>query len=96
MILYFKIIFSYGFEIMRLEGTYKSALVGLLSNYPIKVFIMGQRRLDPDALKIAEFQPSDPGWPTFFRLNPILFWSHAQVWEFLLQYDLPYCCMFVS
>ena len=27
-------------------------------------------------------------------LNPILDWTYAQVWEFLLDYKLPYCKLY--
>ena len=28
------------------------------------------------------------------RINPILKWSYNEIWDFLLRYELPYCCLY--
>jgi FAD synthetase len=83
----------YGFELMELCGSFKPALVDLLARYPIKAIVMGQRRIDPDAVTLNMISQSDTqrGWPDFARVNPIIDWSYAQVWSFLRDFELPYC-----
>lgn len=84
---------AYNFRIVNLEGSFRSALTSLLATHPIRAIFMGQRRDDPGSTP-AEIAKSDPGWPEFNRLNPILDWTYAQVWEFLRMYHLPYCTLY--
>ncbi len=85
---------TYGVTLTPLAGSFKAALVTLLQAHPIRVIVMGQRRIDPDAANLTVAAASDPGWPVFVRLNPILDWSYALVWRFLLQFELPYCVLY--
>lgn len=59
---------------------------------------MGQRACDPGGTKITHCSPSDvnSGWPAFDRLNPLLQWSYADVWQFLFQFQVPYCELYAQ
>lgn len=37
---------------------------------------------------------TDPGWPTYERVNPIINWSYTSVWEFLRRFNVPYCTLY--
>ena len=38
--------------------------------------------------------PTDPGWPAFERVNPIINWSYGQVWDYLRRFKVPYCSLY--
>ncbi|EGD79783.1 hypothetical protein PTSG_10768 [Salpingoeca rosetta] len=82
----------YGLSLQHLGSSYGTALEGLLSQTSIKAIFMGTRRGDPKADTLETFAPSDPGWPTFMRVHPVLDWTYAQVWEYLR--DKPYCSLY--
>ena len=44
--------------------------------------------------KLGFRSPTDPGWPEFVRINPIIEWSFSDVWVFLKRLDVPYCSLY--
>lgn len=40
------------------------------------------------------FQPTDRGWPKLMRINAMLDWTCANVWEYLLWKNVPYCSLY--
>jgi len=60
----------------------------------IKAIFMGTRFGDPHSASLQPFQPTDPGWPEFMRVSPILNWEYTDVWKYLLHYKLKYCKLY--
>ena len=44
--------------------------------------------------KLGYRNPTDPDWPRFVRVNPIINWSYADVWAYLKRFDVPYCNLY--
>ena len=57
-------------------------------------FVLGTRSGDPNSVGQEAFAPSSSWMPPFMRVNPILHWSYAQVWDFLRAFELPYCALY--
>jgi len=68
----------------------------LSENTTKKSIFMGSRRSDPYCMELQEFSKSDTqnGWAEFMRINPILDWSYAQVWNFLQGFGISYCVLY--
>lgn len=46
----------------------------------VKAILMGTRRTDPHSEDLGHFSPTDPDWPQFMRVNPVIDWHYADVW----------------
>jgi len=80
---------SGGGEIMRRAlAVYKEA-------FPhVEAILIGTRRTDPHGEHLSFRNSTDPTWPRFERINPIINWSYTDVWTFLRTLQVSYCCLY--
>jgi len=60
----------------------------------IEAIFVGTRKGDPHGAKLSHRNPTDSGWPRFERVQPIINWTYADVWTFLRDLKVPYCCLY--
>ena len=74
----------------------KKCLEIFKQDYPnILSVLMGTRRTDNQYVaKLKDFHETDPDWPKFIRVNPILDWSYSEIWYFLKRFNAPYCSLY--
>jgi len=74
----------------------KQSLHRLQQDHPkIQAILMGVRRSDGAWYRhLKSFQETDDGWPGYMRINPILDWSYAQVWQYLVAERVDYCALY--
>lgn len=72
------------------------ALIEFKATYPlVEGIFMGMRRTDSNFSKnLNYFSNTNPPYPNFTIINPILDWSYISVWYYLLKYKINYCKLY--
>ncbi|KAH9171105.1 hypothetical protein EDB89DRAFT_1974228 [Lactarius sanguifluus] len=73
----------------------RGALEGFLARFPtVEAILVGTRRTDPHGATLGFRVKTDPDWPQFMRINPIINWGYSDVWTFLRRLKVPYCSLY--
>eukprot|EP00096_Caligus_rogercresseyi_P016804 TRINITY_DN978_c0_g1_i1.p1 TRINITY_DN978_c0_g1~~TRINITY_DN978_c0_g1_i1.p1 ORF type:complete len:505 (-),score=98.78 TRINITY_DN978_c0_g1_i1:56-1570(-) len=82
---------DYNLSLITLSGGMKVCLQSLIDLHPsCKAMILGTRSSDPYSANLKHFSPTDSGWPSLIRVNPVLNWEYCQIWRFIRGLYLNY------
>lgn len=69
---------EYRLDISRYTLPMKQGLETFLTDRPgMRAIFVGTRRTDPHGGALKHFDPTDPGWPAFMRIHPVIDWHYG-------------------
>lgn len=83
----------YGAHLITINASYKEALKQAIDS-GLKLFLLGNRTVDPKGDTLNHFNATDSDWPQAMRAFPILNWNYKEVWKFLRDLHIPYCPLY--
>ncbi|RKP09371.1 putative FAD synthetase [Thamnocephalis sphaerospora] len=86
---------AFGVVLHHENGPMRAGLERFMAACPaVRAVLVGIRRTDPFAASLEAFQATDPGWPSFMRVHPILDWDYCDIWAYLHEFSVPYCSLY--
>ncbi|XP_055378234.1 FAD synthase [Condylostylus longicornis] len=85
---------TYNVFIEKRQGKLKNILEEVCEDKSLKAVIMGCRRTDPHCENLDYMQLTDPNWPILMRVNPLLFWTCEDIWNYILTFNVPFCSLY--
>jgi len=89
---------KYNLNIYRFKGHIKESLYKMTKFRPqIKTIFIGKRKDDMnsyDLKKLSYYEYTDPDWPQFMRVFPLIFFDYHDVWKYLLDNNVQYCNLY--